>query len=226
MDRLFITIKDRPNELAILCKSLLHSDMFSYIKEVVFLDDNSEDEATIQRIYSAFMFHVSAQRIKCRFIQAKDGRSGINESWDRIKYYKSHRYWGLNGDFMVFENYFKRCSDILAFGKSTFGEDKPLFVSGFNTPMHKHSEEFIHNNCIKALSVGGCSFVFEDKDLDSFLSTLNKPTINRGFDLHLGQVFDNILTSSPSVSQHLGFLTGLNQQHLSGFPGAFASIRG
>jgi len=180
----------------------------------------------MQRIYSAFMYHLATRSVKCRFLEAKDGREGINDSWDRIKHYPSQRVWGINGDFMVFENYFQRCVDILNFGGTKFGMGQSLFVSGFNTPMHRYTQEFPLNNCVKASSVGGCSFVFRHMDLPIFLETLEQPKMNRGFDLHLNEAFDNILTASPSVSQHLGFLNGLNQQHLSGFPGAFARVRG
>lgn len=226
MDKLFITIKDRPSELAILCKSLLHSDMHKYIKEVVFLDDNSEDEEDIQRIYTSFMFALLPKGIKCRFLEAKDGRVGINASWDRIKHYPSRMTWGLNGDMMVFENYFERCTNIHSFGKRKFGMDNSLLVSGFNTPLHPVIAELPEGKCVRAPSVGGCAFLLSHEDVPVLLDSLGKPTMTRGFDLHLGEVFDTILTSSPSVSQHLGIFTGLNQLQLSGFPGAFARVRG
>lgn len=226
MDRLFITTKDRPSELAILCKSLLHSDLRRYIGEVIFLDDNSEDMATMRRIYSAFMYALLPYGVKCKFIEAKDGRDGINDSWDRIKHYPSPRTWGLNGDMMVFENYFERCDYIFNFGQNKYGFDKSLLVSGFNTPLHPVKLNHYDVKCVEATSVGGCAFVFGAKDTPIFMEALGKPTMKRGFDLHLGEVFDVILTADPSVSQHLGILTGLNQLHLSGFPGAFARMRG
>jgi len=225
MDRLFITTKDRPTELAILCKSLLHSDLKNHIGEVIFLDDNSEEEMEMQRIYTAFMYTLLNIGIKCRFLKAKDGRDGINASWDRIKHYPSNKVWGLNGDMMVFENYFQRCSDILDFGVQTYGVDSSLLVSGFNTPMHPVELQHFNEKCVKAPSVGGCAFVMYNKDVPTFLDALGKPTMNRGFDLHLGEVFDCILTAEPSVSQHLGILSGLNQLQLAGFPGAFARMR-
>jgi len=226
MDRLFITTKDRPTELAILCKSLLHSDMRKFIKEVIFLDDNSEEIMEIQRIYTAFMYTLLPQGIKCRLLEAKDGREGINASWDRIKHYPSNHIWGLNGDMMVFENYFERCLSILTFGIEKYGMGSSLLVSGFNTPMHPVELTHYEQKCVKAPSVGGCAFVIRHMDVVLFLEALGKPTMNRGFDLHLGEVFDCILTANPSVSQHIGILTGLNQLQLSGFPGAFARVRG
>ena len=102
MDRLFITTKDRPVELAVLCKSLLHSDMFNYISEVVFLDDNSEEIEPIMRIYSAFMYFLVTRGVRSRFLSARDGRVGINASLERIKHYKCDKVWILNGDMMVF----------------------------------------------------------------------------------------------------------------------------
>lgn len=226
MDRLFITTKDRPSELTILCKSLLHSDMRRYISEVIFLDDNSEDFEKIQRVYTAFMYALLPQGVKCRLLEARDGREGINASWDRIKHYPSMLTWGLNGDMMVFENYFQRCYEILEFGQKEYGMESSLLVSGFNTPMHPVEKMHFEMKCVKAPSVGGCAFVMHNKDVPVFLDALGKPTMSRGFDLHLGEVFDTILTSDPSLSQHLGFYTGLNQLHLSGFPGAFARMRG
>jgi hypothetical protein len=226
MNKLFITIKDRPTELTILCKSLLHSDMRNHIKEVIFLDDNSDDQVAMQRIYNAFMYMLLPMGIKCRYLEARDGREGINESWDRIKHYPSKLTWGINGDMMVFENYFQKCTDILEFGQQEYGYNSSLLVSGFNTPMHPVEKKHFNEKCVKAPSVGGCAFVMHNKDVPVFLQALGKPTMNRGFDMHLGEVFNTILTSDPSVSQHLGFFTGLNQLHLSGFPGAFARVRG
>jgi len=224
MYRLFITVKDRPQELAILCKSLLHSDMRRFINEVIFLDDHSEEQTTIHRIYSAFMYAMIPLGIKTRFLLSKDGRSGINESWDRIKHYGCDRIWMLNGDMLVLSRYFSECAKILEYGEKTFS-NKSVIVSGFNTPIHPITRTIPLINANIAPSVGGCSEVTYWKNLDKLLECFGTPkTMNRGWDLHIGEVFDKILVANPSQSQHIGILTGLNQLQLSGFPGAWATL--
>ena len=222
MDRLFISVKDRPQELAILCKSLIHSDMRFFINDVIFLDDHSEEKEAMQRIYSAFSYAMVPLGIHTRWLDAKDGRSGINESWDRIKYYKCDRIWMLNGDMMVFSNYFRKCSDLLEFGGKEI--DWHVIVSGFNTWLHPPVKKFPKQKAIKVSNVGGCSLVLYWDNLSSLLECLGRPTMNRGFDLHLGELFDNILVTDPSQSQHIGIFSGLNQLYLANFPGAWANI--
>lgn len=223
MERLFISTKDRPVELTILCKSLLHSDMIRYINEVVFLDDNSEDIMEIQRIFSAFSYFLLPHGIKTRFVAAKDGRSGINDSWDRIKYYQSRHIWMLNGDMMVFPKYFETCMSVY---NHAIKSDGAVLCSGFNTPFHPALSKVDNGkySYIKTRNVGGCSLLTGWNNIGKILECLATPTMNRGFDLHLGSVFDRIVVTNPSQSQHLGFYTGLNQISLAGFPGAFALV--
>jgi len=226
MDRLFITVKDRPEELAILCKSLLHSDMRNFINEVIFLDDHSEDEETMHRIYSSFMYVLLPLGIRTRWLYAKDGRSGINQSWEQIRHYRCDRIWMLNGDMLVFSNYFERCRKLLDYGEMTF-PDEAIIVSGFNTPLHPVTRLLAAEKAVIAPSVGGCSEVTNWKNLDLLLDCFGmQKAMNRGWDLHIGEVFDKILVTNPSVSQHIGVLTGLNQLSLAGFPGAWADVRG
>ena len=225
MNRLFITTKDRPSEFAILCKSLLHSDMRNYIQEVIFLDDHSEDYETMQRIYAAFKYALLPTGIRTRWLDAKDGRSGINESWERIKHYQCDRIWMLNGDMMVFSNYFQRCSEIYDWAEATY-PDQANIISGFLTPIHPVSPERTPPGIVKAPSVGGCSEVVSWKHLDKLLQCFGvEKGMDRGWDLSIGDVFDNIFVTSPSASQHTGILTGLNQLYLAGFPGAWATVR-
>ncbi|PIR43293.1 hypothetical protein COV24_03475 [candidate division WWE3 bacterium CG10_big_fil_rev_8_21_14_0_10_32_10] len=223
-DRLFITVKDRKSELATVCKSLLHSDMRSYIREVVFLDDHSEDMASIQRIYSAFMYACLPIGIKARFLPAKDGRYGINQSLDRIKYYKSDRIWILNGDMIVLSNYFGRCSDIHNYGINQYGDDG-LMVSGFHTFLHGYTDVLSVCGALKKKSISGQSNLVSWNNLDRLLKCFSSPTMNRGWDLHIGENFKTILVTNPSASQHIGIFEGLNQVGLSGFPGSWADLR-
>jgi len=224
MDRLFISVKDRPNELTILCKSLLHSDMPQHINDVVFLDDHSEDP-NVKRIYSAFKFALLPFRVHARFIEAKDGRKGINQSWERIRHYPCDRIWMLNGDMMVFSNYFEKCKTLLDVAEAKY-KNESVIVSGFNTPLHPPIAKVGFQNAIQVSNVGGCSEVVYWKNLDKLLECFGmQKAMNRGWDLHIGEVFDKILVTNPSASQHLGFYEGLNQLYLSGFPGAWAEVR-
>lgn len=223
MDRLFITTKDRASELAILCKSLLHSDMRSYISEVVFLDDHSEDP-DIHRIYSAFMFAVLPIGIKTRFLEAKDGRGGINQSLERIRHYPCNNIWILNGDMLVLSDYFSRCKTLQETAQKNNQYRGSIIVSGFNTPIHKPIT-ITQFKAIVTSSVGGCSILTDWNNLNKLLECFGaQKSMNRGWDLHIGEVFDNILVTNPSASQHIGILSGLNQLYLSGFPGAWANI--
>jgi hypothetical protein len=225
MNRLYITTKDRPTELAILCKSLLHSDIQKYIHEVVFIDDGSEDTVTMQRIFSSMSYSLLQRGIRSKWLPPKDGRSGINQSLNMVRYFKSDLVWILNGDMMVFSNYFERCYNTLMFGLKKYGEEKSLIVSGFDTHLHPHTEEYRLSGTSKVDNVGGCSEVFRWKDLDSFLDCLSTPVgMNRGWDMYMGRIFDNILVTTPSSSQHIGILTGLNQVSLAGWPGAWANV--
>lgn len=225
MDRLFITVKDRPTELAIMCKSLIHSDIAQHIAEVVFLDDHSEDIVSMQRIFSAFSYALLPRRIATRWLDAKDGREGINDSWDRMKHYRCDTIHMMNGDMIVFENYFTKTKELLAKAERKH-PDSSVLVSGFNTPLHRAVERDIPLGAIVTKSVGGCALTLRWKNLDKILECLGKPTMNRGFDLHLGEVFDKIYVTDPSVSQHIGIFTGLNQLSLTNFPGAWARVRG
>lgn len=224
MNRLFITTKDRPAELTILCKSLLHSDMRNHIQEVIFLDDHSEDEESMHRIYTSFMYSLLPQGIKTRLLYAKDGRKGINQSWERIRHYPCDNIWMLNGDMMVFSNYFTRCSALLDYGERTYPNES-VIVSGFNTPIHPVIHSLPGAGAVVAPSVGGCSEVVKWKHLELLLKCFGEQkSMDRGWDLHIGDIFNKILVTAPSVSQHIGIMTGLNQLHLSGFPGAWADI--
>jgi hypothetical protein len=223
MNTLFITTKDRPTELTILCKSLLHSDMHEHIREVIFLDDNSEDIVSLDRIFSAFSYAALRRGVKARMVHAKDGRSGINESLDRIKHYFTPHIFILNGDMMVFPRYFAENMRVYKGAKKKF-KGESIFVSGFNTTFHPPIARIPELNAIQTRTFGGCSCLTEWENLDKILNALGKPTMSRGWDLHIGEVFDRPIVCNPTQCQHLGFLTGLNQVSLAGFPGAFAHI--
>lgn len=225
MDKLFITVKDRPVELSILCKSLLHSDMRNYINEVIFLDDHSEDILSVNRIFSSFSYILLQMGIRTRFLEAKDGRSGINQSLDRVRYYPSNNVWILNGDMLVFSNYFSIVNNLHSAAirhKSNNG--KRIIVSGFNTPLHPPIETRPDMEAIVTKNVGGCSILTKRENMELLLDCFSRPTMTRGWDLHIGEVFDKIYVTRPSQSQHIGIFSGLNVLNLSGFPGAWADI--
>lgn len=218
---LFITTKDRPEELAILCKSLLHSDLHEYIKEVIFLDDGSLDPVSLYRIYSSFSTSLLGRRVGCRLIKAKDGISGINKSLTRIQHYRAPFIWILNGDMLVKSNYFSRCFAAYTFGENIFDGD--VIVSGFNFARgHRPTRTFVKEGLIKTNSVGGASILLKESQLETFFKLLEMPKMTRGWDLHIGELFQNILVTAPSASQHIGIFSGLNQLWLAGFPGAWA----
>jgi len=226
MHRLFIPVKDRPELLAVLCKSLLHSDMATYINEVVFLDDKSKDFAAMQRVYSAFMYAVTARYgIRTRFVLNKTEHTGIDFNMSRIQKFNQDYVWYLDSDMMVCSDYFSKCFHLLQRAKKKHSEEDSILVSGFLTSLHGVIKFDKSIDGVKAASVGGCSGLFEGKYVKNLLGCLNKTDdINQGWDWFLHKSFDHIYVTYPSRSQHLGIYSGINQIELSGFPGAWATF--
>ena len=221
MGKLFITTKDRPNELAVLCKSILYSDFRDYISEVVFLDDDSKDVVSLHSIISAFSYFCAIYLdIPVSVEASKFGHIGINKSLERILRYKTSHYWVLNGDMMVCSDYFSACFALYEAAK----ESGKTIVSGFNTTYLMATAIRDDLDAVEKAEIGGCSVLFGKKELDAFASCLRGPTMERGWDKFIRQNFDSLLVTRRSHAQHLGVFEGYNQNGMAGFPGAFAKL--
>lgn len=221
MGKLFITTKDRPHELAVLCKSILYSDFCDYIDEIVFLDDDSKDVVSLNSIFSSFAYFCAIYRdIPVSMERSKFGHLGINRSLERVLRYKTSHYWVLNGDMMVLKDYFAACFALYEAEKAVGN----TIVSGFNTGYLRVTAERENIGAVEKAEIGGCSVLFGKKELDAFSSCLRAPTMERGWDKFIRQYFDKLLVTKASRAQHLGVFEGYNQNGMAGFPGAFAKI--